>query len=168
MSNTCSLCNRTYVWPADLKRHLKTKHGQQKSKEKICSPTDRGIYTIATTTTTTITTTVHNEYARDCHSIEKTSPSLRSLWEIRIQTIEWDNTGSLYTSMPTQEGNTTTILEHHPFQGLSWILWTNIVRVGHAILFEHKKKDLQCVDIIAFLTSFIDVQGIAWHTSPGS
>ena len=31
MSNTCSLCNRTYVWPADLKRHLKSKHGQQKS-----------------------------------------------------------------------------------------------------------------------------------------
>ena len=23
MSNTCSLCNSTYVWPADLKRHLK-------------------------------------------------------------------------------------------------------------------------------------------------
>jgi hypothetical protein len=27
MSNTCGLCNRTYVWPADLKRHLKSKHG---------------------------------------------------------------------------------------------------------------------------------------------
>ena len=26
MSNTCSLCNSTYVWPADLKRHLKSKH----------------------------------------------------------------------------------------------------------------------------------------------
>jgi hypothetical protein len=24
MSNTCSLCNSTYVWPADLKRHLKS------------------------------------------------------------------------------------------------------------------------------------------------
>jgi hypothetical protein len=28
---SCSLCNSTYVWPADLKRHLKNKHGQQKS-----------------------------------------------------------------------------------------------------------------------------------------
>jgi hypothetical protein len=37
------------VWPADLKCHLKTKHGQQKSKEKRCSPTDRGIYTAAAT-----------------------------------------------------------------------------------------------------------------------
>ena len=34
MSNTCSLCNSTYVWPADLKRHLKNKHGQQKSTFK--------------------------------------------------------------------------------------------------------------------------------------
>jgi len=34
MSNTCSLCNRSYVWPADLKRHLKTKHDQQKSTLK--------------------------------------------------------------------------------------------------------------------------------------
>ena len=47
MSNTCSLCNTTYVWPADLKRHLKTKHGQQKSKETRCSPTYRGIYAAA-------------------------------------------------------------------------------------------------------------------------
>ena len=31
----------------DLKRHLKTKHGQQKSKEKRCSPTYRGIYAAA-------------------------------------------------------------------------------------------------------------------------
>jgi hypothetical protein len=29
-----SLCNRSYVWPADLKRHLKTKHDQQKSTLK--------------------------------------------------------------------------------------------------------------------------------------
>jgi hypothetical protein len=34
MSNTCSLCNSTYMWPADLKRHLKTKHDQQKSTLK--------------------------------------------------------------------------------------------------------------------------------------
>ena len=34
MSNTCSLCNSTYVWPADLKRHLKSKYGQQKSTPK--------------------------------------------------------------------------------------------------------------------------------------
>ena len=34
MSNTCSLCNRSYVWLADLKRHLKSKHGQQKSTLK--------------------------------------------------------------------------------------------------------------------------------------
>ena len=34
MSNTCGLCNRTYVCPADLKRHLKSKHGQQKSTLK--------------------------------------------------------------------------------------------------------------------------------------
>jgi hypothetical protein len=27
MSNTCSLCSSTYVWPADLKRHIKSKHG---------------------------------------------------------------------------------------------------------------------------------------------
>ena len=32
------------MWPADLKRHLKTKHSQQKSKEKRCTPIDRGIY----------------------------------------------------------------------------------------------------------------------------
>ena len=38
MSNTCSLCNRTYVWPADLKRHLKSKHGQQKYKLKQQQP----------------------------------------------------------------------------------------------------------------------------------
>jgi hypothetical protein len=36
-------------------------------------------------------------------------------WEIRIQTIELDNTGSLYTLTPTQEGNTTTPQEDHPF-----------------------------------------------------
>ena len=34
MSNICSLCNSTYVWPADLKRHLKSKHGQHKSTFK--------------------------------------------------------------------------------------------------------------------------------------
>ena len=38
MSNTCSLCNSTYVWPADLKRHLKSKHGQQKSTLKQQQP----------------------------------------------------------------------------------------------------------------------------------
>jgi hypothetical protein len=38
MSNTCGLCNRTYVWPADLKRHLKSKHGQQKSTLKQQQP----------------------------------------------------------------------------------------------------------------------------------
>ena len=32
-----------------------------------------------------------------------------------IQTIEWDNTGSLYTSTPIQEGNTMTLQEDHPF-----------------------------------------------------
>jgi hypothetical protein len=34
MSNTCSLCNSTYVWPADLQRHLRSKHGQHKSTLK--------------------------------------------------------------------------------------------------------------------------------------
>ena len=34
MSNICSLCNSTYVWSADIKRHLKSKHGQQKSTLK--------------------------------------------------------------------------------------------------------------------------------------
>ena len=38
MSNTCSLCNSIYVWPADLKRHLKSKHGQQKSTLKQQQP----------------------------------------------------------------------------------------------------------------------------------
>ena len=38
MSNTCGLCNRTYVWPADLKRHLKSKRGQQKSTLKQQQP----------------------------------------------------------------------------------------------------------------------------------
>jgi len=38
MSNTCSLCNSTYVWPADLKRHLKSKHGHQKSTFKQQQP----------------------------------------------------------------------------------------------------------------------------------
>ena len=38
MSNTCSLCNRTYVWPADLKCHLKSKHGHQKSTLKQQQP----------------------------------------------------------------------------------------------------------------------------------
>ena len=55
----------------------------------------------------------------------------------------------------------TTLLEHHPFQGLTWTLWTNIVRVGLTIPFKYKKKDLPCADIIAFFTSFIDVQDIA-------
>jgi hypothetical protein len=32
----------------------------------------------------------------------------------------------------------------------------------------YKKKDLSCADFIAFFTSFIDVQDIAWQTSPGS
>ena len=36
----------------------------------------------------------------------------------------------------------------------------NIVIVGHTTPFEYKKKDLPCVDIIAFFTSFIDVQDI--------
>ena len=30
MNNTCSLCNSTYVRTTDLKRHLKSKHVQQK------------------------------------------------------------------------------------------------------------------------------------------
>ena len=38
MSNTCSLGNMTYVWPADLKRHLKSKHSQQKSTLKQQQP----------------------------------------------------------------------------------------------------------------------------------
>ena len=41
MSNTCGLCNRTYVWPPDLKRHLKSKYGQQKSALKQQQPYTR-------------------------------------------------------------------------------------------------------------------------------
>jgi hypothetical protein len=41
MSNTCGLCNRAYVWPADLKRHLKSKYGQQKSTLKQQQPYTR-------------------------------------------------------------------------------------------------------------------------------
>jgi hypothetical protein len=38
LSNTCSLCNSPYVWSADIKRHLKSKHGQQKSTLKQQQP----------------------------------------------------------------------------------------------------------------------------------
>ena len=38
MSNTCSLYNSTYVWPVDSKRHLESKHGQQKSTLKQQQP----------------------------------------------------------------------------------------------------------------------------------
>ena len=92
----------------------------------------------------------------------------RPLWEIRIQTIEWDNTGSLYTSTPIQRESITTPQEDHHFIGLMWISWRNIVIVGLTIPFEYKKKNLPCANIIAFFTSFIDVQDIAWQTSPGS
>jgi hypothetical protein len=37
MSNTCSLCNSTYVWPADLKRHLKN----QPRSTKVYSRTEK-------------------------------------------------------------------------------------------------------------------------------
>jgi hypothetical protein len=47
-------------------------------------------------------------------------------------------------------------------------LVTNIAFIGLTIPFEYKKKDLSCADFIAFFTSFIDVQDIAWQTSPGS
>ena len=36
-----------------------------------------------------------------------------------------------------------------------------VTRVGLTIPFEYKKKDLPCADIIAFFTSFTDVQDIA-------
>jgi hypothetical protein len=37
----------------------------------------------------------------------------------------------------------------------------NIALIGLTIPFEYKKKDLPCADIIAFFTSFTDVQDIA-------
>ena len=56
----------------------------------------------------------------------------------------------------------------HRTNPLMSISWTNIAFIGLTIPFEYKKKDLPCADFIAFLNSFIDVQDIAWQTSPGS
>jgi hypothetical protein len=82
--------------------------------------------------------------------------------EIRIQTIQWDNTGSLYTSTPAHEGNTTNQPDVHRTNPLMSISWTNIAFIGLTIPFEYKKKDLRCADFIALFASFIDVQDIAW------
>jgi hypothetical protein len=99
-------------------------------------------------------TTVHNEYARDWHYWKKiptpdrclrgSMPEtdypdyktyLRPLWEIQIQIIEWDNNGSLYTSTPTQEGNTTIQPDVHRTNPLMPISWTNIAFIGLTIPF---------------------------------
>jgi hypothetical protein len=115
-------------------------------------------------------TTVHNEYARDWHywkniptpdlclrgSMPETDcpdykTYLRPLWEIRIQIIECDNTGSLYTSTPTHEGNTTIQSDVHRTNPLMSISWTNIAFIELTIPFEYKKKDLSCADFIEYL-----------------
>ena len=62
---------------------------------------------------------------------------LRPFWEIRIQYIACDNTGSLYTSTPTHEGNTHDPTRRPPhesayvnFMNKHCLHWTyNTVRV---------------------------------------
>jgi hypothetical protein len=51
--------------------------------------------------------------------------------------------------------------EYYDPTGRPPFLRAYIVRVGLTIPFEYKKKDLPCADIIALLTSFVDVQDIA-------
>jgi hypothetical protein len=63
------------------------------------------------------------------------------------------NAGSLYTSTPTQEGNTTIQPDVYRTNPLMSISWTNTAFIGLTIPFEYKKKDLPCADIIAFFTS---------------
>ena len=47
-NKTCPVCKLRYSRKAVMLRHYRNKHGQQKSKEKRCSPADRGIYAAAT------------------------------------------------------------------------------------------------------------------------
>ena len=67
-----------------LIRPYRNKHGQQKSKEKRCSPTDRGIYTTTTTTTTTTNTTItrsilwHWTWTNDRFPPNRYNPTLKT------------------------------------------------------------------------------------------
>jgi hypothetical protein len=62
---------------------------------------------------------------------------LRPLWEIRIQTIEVEPTGSLYTSMPNLEENITIQPDVPRTNPLMSISWTNIAFIGLTIPFEY-------------------------------
>ena len=76
----CKLrCSRKDV----MLRHYRNKHGQQKSKEKRCSPTDRGIYTTTTTTTVQLV---------PLQSLHRNITQLWSTESLRMEKTEKDHT----------------------------------------------------------------------------
>jgi hypothetical protein len=96
------------------------------------------------------------------------------LWEIRFQTIECDNTGALYTSTPTHEGN-TTIQPHESayvnFMNKHFLQWTyNTVRVQeegsivcglHCIFYLiHLCVGHSMTDVIRLLENPVEATGI--------
>jgi hypothetical protein len=78
------------------------------------------------------------------------------LWEIRIQTIQWDNTGSLYTSTPTHEGNTTIQPDVHRTNPLMSISWTNI-DLSVSTDFDHVVKFCIQHDVDGLCQSFVEM-----------
>ena len=129
-------------------------------------------------------TTVHNEYVKDWHSIEKTSPlqtvfkgvyarnRLHRLLNIPSALVGntdpdhrmWQHWVAIYIDANTRGEyyDPTDVYRTNPLMSISW---ANIAFIGFTIPFEYKKKDLSCADFIAFFTSFIDVQDIAWQRS---
>jgi hypothetical protein len=64
--------------------------------------------------------------------------------------------------------NTTIQPDVHRTNPHMSISWASIAFIGLTIPFEYKKKDLLCANFIPIVTSFIDVQDIAWQTLPDS
>ena len=68
MSNTCSLCNSIYVWPADLKRHLKSKHGQQSLHLSSSSHIPQGSSSSSSHTRLTQSSSNNSSSSSSCNS----------------------------------------------------------------------------------------------------
>ena len=117
---TCPVCKLRYSRKDVMLRHYRNKHGQQKSKEKRCSPTDRGIYT--TTTTTTITRSIlwHWTWTDDRFPPNRYNPTLKTqvifgvIWDsipVRERCIKTKE-------IPSKERNT---LKETPYLDSIWL-----------------------------------------------
>ena len=97
---TCPVCKLRYSRKDVMLRHYRNKHGQQKSKEKRCSLTDRGIYT--TTTTTTITRSIlwHWTWTDDRSPPNRYNPTLKTQV---IFAVIWDSIPARERCIKTKE-----------------------------------------------------------------